>query len=77
MTRDEALEKLKKPAYDPATIEDEFKYIATKLGITPEKLREYFTMEKKFYTDYKNQVSMFKTGAKVLKYLGVERSIKR
>ena len=77
MTRNEALEKLKKPAYDPATIEDEFKYIATKLGITPERLREYFTMEKKFYTDYKNQVSMFKTGAKALKYLGVERSIKR
>jgi N-acetyl sugar amidotransferase len=72
-----ALEKLKKPAYDPNTIEDEFKYIATKLGITPEKLREYFTMEKKFYTDYNNQVSIFKTGAKVLKMIGVERSIKR
>jgi N-acetyl sugar amidotransferase len=77
MTREEALEKLKNPAYDPATIEDEFKYIATKLGITPEKLKEYFTMEKKFYADYKNQVSMFKAGAKVLKYLGLERSIKR
>jgi len=77
MTRDQALEKLKKPAYDPVTFEDEFKYIATKLGITPEKLREYFAMEKKFYNDYKNQVSLFKTGAKVLKYIGVERSIKR
>ena len=77
MTREDALEKLKKPAYDPATIDDEFNYIATKLGITPAKLREYFNMEKKFYTDYKNQVSMFKAGAKVLKYLGVERSIKR
>lgn len=77
MERLEALEKLKKPAYDPSKIEDEFKYIATKLGITPEKLREYFNMEKKFYTDYKNQVSMFKIGAKLLKFIGVERSIKR
>ena len=77
MTRDEALEKLKKPAYNPETIDDEFNYIATKLGITTAKLLEYFNMEKKFYTDYKNQVSMFKAGAKVLKYLGAERSIKR
>jgi N-acetyl sugar amidotransferase len=77
MTREEALERLKKPAYDPATIDDEFNYIATKLGITPEKLREFFTMKKKYYFDYKNQVSIFKIGAKVLKYLGVERSIKR
>lgn len=77
MTRDEALDKLKMPAYDPSTIEDEFNYIATKLGITSEKLREYFTMDKKFYYDYKNKETLFKTGAKVLKYLGVERSIKR
>jgi hypothetical protein len=77
MTRDEALEKLKRPAYDPATIDDEFNYVATKLGITVEQLRDYFTMEKKFYWDYKNRVSMFVIGAKILKYIGVERSIKR
>ena len=77
MTRDEALARLKKPAYDPSTIDDEFNYIATKLGITAEELRGYFNMEKKFYWDYKNHVSMFVIGAKVLKYIGVERSIKR
>lgn len=77
MTREEALEKLKKPAYDPATIEDEFNYIATKLKITPGELRGYFNMPKKFYWDYKNQESIFKAGAKVLKMLGVEKSIKR
>ncbi|RYD74529.1 MAG: N-acetyl sugar amidotransferase, partial [Sphingobacteriales bacterium] len=77
MSRDEAIERLKKPAYDPATICDEFNYIATKLGISSEKLREYFNMEKKFYWDYKNQVSMFEIGAKVLKYLGIERTTRR
>jgi len=77
MTREEALEKLKKPAYDPETIEDEFNYIATKLGISTEELRGYFTMPKKFYRDYKNQVRIFVLGAKVLKALGVEKSIKR
>ncbi len=77
MSREEALEKLKKPAYDPKTIEDEFNYIATKLGITPEELRHYFTIPKKFYWDYKNMVSIFSFGAKILKAIGVERSIKR
>jgi N-acetyl sugar amidotransferase len=77
MSRNDALERLKKPPYDPETIVDEFNYIATKLGITAEKLKECFTMEKKFYWDYKNQELMFKIGAKVLKFMGIERSIKR
>ncbi len=77
MKREDALEKLEKPAYNPETIEEEFKYIATKLGITVEELRGYFNMERKFYWDYKNQLSMFKAGAKILKFLGIERSIKR
>ena len=77
MTRDEALEKLKKPAYDPETINDEFNYVATKLGISHDELMHYFTMPKKFYWDYKNQQSLFKIGAKFLKATGAERSIKR
>lgn len=77
MTRDEALEKLSKPAYNPETIEDEFNYIATKLGITAEELRVYFNMPKKFYWDYKNQQSIFRLGARVLHMLGIERVKKR
>lgn len=77
MNRDEAIEKLKYPAYNPETIQDEFNYIATKLGITPDELKQYFNMPRKFYWDYKNQESMFKAGAKFLKAIGVEKSIKR
>ena len=77
MTREEALEKLSKPAYNPETIQEEFNYIATKLGISSEELRKYFNMPKKFYWDYKNQESLFNFGAKVLKFLGIEKSIKR
>lgn len=77
MTREEALEKLKKPAYNPETIEEEFSFIATKLGITNEDLRTFFEMPKKFYWDYQNQKAMFNLGAKVLKTLGIEKSIKR
>lgn len=58
MTREKALEELKKKSYDPETIKDDFKYVATKLGITVEKLQEYFNMPKKFYWDYKNNAKL-------------------
>jgi len=77
MTREQAIERLKKPAYDPATIDDEFNYIATKLGITPDELKHYFTMPKKYYWDYKNQQNIFRIGAKVLHLLGIEKVKKR
>jgi N-acetyl sugar amidotransferase len=77
MTREEALEKLRVPAYDPETIEDEFNYIAKKLNITAEELRGYMKAPNKSYRDYKNHESLFVLGAKVLKAIGAERSIKR
>jgi len=77
MTRDQALNKLKIPAYDPDTIEEDFEYIASKLGITIKELRHYHEIPKKSYQDYRNQEWLFDLGAKVLKKLGIETSIKR
>ena len=77
LSRIEALKKLEKPAYNPETIDDEFNYIATKLGISSEDLRGYFNMPKKFYWDYKNNEKVFILGAKVLQKLGLEKAIKR
>ena len=77
MTREEALEKLKKTAYNPETIADEFTYIANKLRISEDELRSYFEAPNKSYKDYKNQEHIFVLGAKILKAIGVERSIKR
>lgn len=77
MTREAALEELKRPAYNPETIEDEFNYIATKLGLKPEELRHYFNMPKKYYWDYRNQQAIFRLGAKVLHLMGVEKVKKR
>jgi N-acetyl sugar amidotransferase len=77
MSREKALERLSKPAYDPATIDEDFEYIATKLGISVQELRGYHTMPLKSYRDYKNQEWMFRLGAKVMKALRLERAIKR
>lgn len=77
MTRHEALEQLKVPAYDPNTIDDEFAYIAKKLGISIDELRSYYIMPLKSYKDYRNQEALFNLGAKALRAIGIERSIKR
>jgi N-acetyl sugar amidotransferase len=77
MTREEALEKLKSPAYDPETIDDDFNYIANKLGISPEELKGYLEAPNKTYKDYKNQQSIYDWGAKIMRKLGLEKGGKR
>lgn len=77
MTRDEALEKLKTKAFDKETIKQDFEYIANKLGISVEELQSYLDAPNKSYKDYKNQMGIYDIGAKVLKFLGVEKGGKR
>lgn len=77
MTREEALERLQSPAYDPETIAEDFNYIASKLDITSEELRALFEGENRTYHDYKNQMWLYEMGARVLKSLGVEKGGKR
>lgn len=69
MTRNEALEKLKEPPYAPELMEQDFKYVATKLGIEESELRKYHEMPKKFYWDYKNMNRVFHLGELVLSKL--------
>lgn len=73
MTREQALLELEQPPYDPETIAQDFEYIATKLGISPDQLRRYHEMPKKFYWDYRNQQVILNTGEKVLQALRLSR----
>ena len=77
MTREEALEKLQLPAYDPENIHHEFEYIANKLDISVEELQNYFNLPKKTYRDYKSQSGIYEMGARVMRILGLERGGKR
>jgi N-acetyl sugar amidotransferase len=77
MTREEALEGLLKPAYDPKTIKQDFEYIATKLGISIEELQSYMDAANKTYKDYKSQDNIYNIGAKVMRALGLEKGGKR
>jgi len=77
MTREEALEELKKPAYDPETIHHDFEYIATKLGISTDELQSYMDAPNKTYKDYKSQENIYNLGAKMMKFFGKEKGGKR
>jgi N-acetyl sugar amidotransferase len=73
MTREEALAQLEQPPLDPATVEQEFNYIATKLGISVDELRIYHQVPKKYYWDYRNQRQLFEWGEKVLSIIAGTR----
>jgi len=77
MTRVEALEKLKSPAYDPETIHKDFEYIATKLDISVEELQFYMDAPNKTYKDYKSQENIYNIGAKAMRIFGLEKGGKR
>ena len=77
MTRDEALERLKYPAYDPETINQDFEYVATKLGISVEELQFYMDSPNKTYKNFKSQDKIYNIGAKLMRILGLEKGGKR
>ena len=77
MSREDALEKLKQPAYDPKTIAQDFEYIAVKLGISTNELMGYLKAPNKSFRDYRSQDTLFRIGAFTMKTLGLEIGGKR
>jgi len=77
MKREDALERLKKPAYSEETIAQDFEYIATKLGITVSELKGYLDAPNKTYKDYKSQENIYQIGAKVMRVFRLEKGGKR
>jgi len=77
MTREEALEKIAKPAYDEATIAQDFEYIATKLDITVDELRALHRGPNKTFRDYKSAMPLIHLGTQVMRAFGVQRAIIR
>ncbi len=77
MSREEALIRISKPAYDVETIAQDFEYIAKKLGIATEELRKLMDGQNKTYRDYKSRMSLIDLGARFLTLTGVQRSIIR
>lgn len=74
MAREEALRGLDALPYDAETIQQDFNYVATKLGISREELTGYLTLPKKYYWDYRNQMRFIRLGAEVMRVLGLGRA---
>ena len=77
MTREDALQKIAQRAYDDDTIAHDFEYIATKLDITVDALRELLRGPARTYRDYANSMPLINAGTQVLRLLGIQRAIIR
>ena len=72
MTRDEALEVLSKPPYDPDQMELDKEYVAKKMGITAEEFDRIIAQPNKTPSDYKNQMWIIRLGVFLSKLTGSE-----
>ena len=72
MTRDEALNVLSQPPYDPEQMVLDKEYVAKKIGITATEFDKIIAQPNKTPLDYKNQMWVIKLGVKLSKLFGME-----
>ena len=77
LSRDDALARIAKPAYNADNLAEDFEYIATKLDLSVADLQQIMDGPNKSYKDYANAMSMIEVGTKVLRAVGVQRAIIR
>lgn len=73
ITREEALLVLKQPPYDSDTLGQDFEYVSTKLRISPDELRQYHSMPKRYYWDYRNQHKILSLVEKAVSLMKIGR----
>jgi hypothetical protein len=77
MSREEALLRIAKPEMDEHFLNQEFEYVANKLGLTNLELKQLFDGQNKSFNDYKNKKNLIDLGAKVQRFLGMEKRLFR
>lgn len=77
MTREEALERIKKSEIDEQTMEQDFEFVAKKLDLTTQQFRELFNGENKTYRDYKNNSNLINLCSRLLQTIGIEKRVVR
>jgi N-acetyl sugar amidotransferase len=75
MTRVDAVERIKRPELDEHFLEQEFAYVANKLGLAVAQLREIFHGENRTCDDYRNKRWLIERSGDVMSLLGVERRL--
>jgi hypothetical protein len=77
MTREAALDRLSRPEMDENFLQQEFEYVANKLDLTVNELQEIFDSKNKSFRDYRNKRWLIGIGAKVMRWLGLEKRLFR
>jgi N-acetyl sugar amidotransferase len=75
MTRQQALNRILKPELDEHFLLGEFEYVAHKLDLTVEELREIFNGENKSSYDYKNKRTLIEFGSRMMARMGLEKRL--
>jgi N-acetyl sugar amidotransferase len=73
MTREEALQRISRSEMDEHFLQQEFDFVAHKLGLSVDELRTIFEGEKKTYRNYKNKRWLIGAGTEILRRLGFEK----
>ena len=77
MKREDAIERLKNPAYPLDEVEKDYDFIASKLRITVDELKKYHSIPIKSFRDYKNQEFLFTFGSRLIRLLGIDKNAKK
>jgi N-acetyl sugar amidotransferase len=59
MTREEALQKLSEPPYDPSQMEEDKEYVIKKLGLTEKEFIQIWNTPNKKFTDYPSYYPLY------------------
>jgi N-acetyl sugar amidotransferase len=70
MKREDALNELKKPAYDEGEMQRDFEFVAKKLDLSVEEMETIMNGENKTFREYKNNLLLINTIIKLVSLLG-------
>lgn len=77
MSRADAMNRLSRSELSEDFLEKEFQYVADKLDFTVEEFRIIFKASNKTYRNYRNKKKLIFVGARVLRFLGLEKRLFR
>jgi hypothetical protein len=73
MRRSDAISRLANPEMDERYLNQEFEYVAHKLGLTVQELEDLFNAPKKTFRDYRNKRWLIGFGATAMRWLSLEK----
>jgi N-acetyl sugar amidotransferase len=73
MNREEAMDRICTPEMSELFLQQEFEYVANKLGITKFQLQEIFDEKNLSYKNYRNKRWLIRLGSNILSLFGLEK----